>query len=160
MLLETDLARVSALLRSPVRDIVEARGVASVPSPVANTGVARDAFVAAAVKEFASLYGGAVGVAAVGDAEAGAVEGVQSERHELESEEWVYGQTPRFVMQLPTGGELAVDKGVVVEAAAADAVGARFGGDVVAQVLVAGGLADEEARRWADEMVGGHKWRN
>lgn len=161
MLLSADLTNVSSLLKSPAADIIAARGVASVPSPVANTGVEHDAFVEAAVREFLELYSEEAGVCAVHEEEAGGVEGVRKGMQELESMEWVYGQTPRFTIRLPGGVEVAVDKGVVenVEGVQVEGmVGARFGGEVVERCLVASGMRADEAGGWARSMVGGRVW--
>jgi lipoate-protein ligase A len=159
MLLSTNLDRVRELLRSPAKQLIEARGVASVPSPVTNIGVGSGEFIAAVVEEFKSLYGDA-GVAEVTEQEAGEVENVQKGMRELKSAEWIYGQTPRFSIALP-GTKVVADKGVVEEITGVDGeglVGRRFGGDVVERVLVRGGMEEEEARRWAQEMVGGREW--
>ncbi|KAF8245560.1 hypothetical protein K440DRAFT_651632 [Wilcoxina mikolae CBS 423.85] len=99
MLLSADLANVSSLLKSPAADIISARGVASVPSLVANTKVEHDAFVDAVVSGFLELYLGEAGVCKVGEDEARDVEGVKKGMRELESMEWVYGQTPRFTIR-------------------------------------------------------------
>ena len=159
MLLSTDLERVKGLLNSPARDVIVARGVASVPSPITNTGVEASEFVATAVGEFAELYGNA-GIAAVEEYEAIEIEAVRKTMKKLKSEEWVYGQTPKFTMRLPKG-EVVADKGVVEEVNGVDGsgiVGARFGGEVVSALLARGGMEEEKARWWADEMIGGRSW--
>ncbi|KAI5857248.1 hypothetical protein BZA05DRAFT_331933 [Tricharina praecox] len=159
MLLSTDLDRVKELLKCPAKDVITARGVASVPSPVTNTGVDAKEFVSAAVEEFATLYGNA-GIAVVGEQEAMEKELVMKAVRKMESQEWVYGQTPKFTMRLPVG-EVVADKGVVEEVNGVDGtgiVGQRFGGEVVETLLVRGGMEKEEAKRWADEMVGGRAW--
>jgi lipoate-protein ligase A len=51
-LLSADLRRVHALLHSPARPFLTARGVESVRSPVGNVGVGPDAFRAAVIGEF------------------------------------------------------------------------------------------------------------
>jgi len=159
MLLSTDLEKVKGLLGSPARDVIEARGVASVPSPVTNTGVDAGEFVSAAVEEFTALYGNAR-IAEVEEKEAVEVEEVMRGVRKLKSEQWVYGQTPKFTMRLPVG-EVVADKGIVGEINGADGtgiVGEKFGGEVVETLLVRGGMEKEKARRWVDEMVGGRVW--
>jgi lipoate-protein ligase A len=159
MLLSTNLDRVRGLLKSPAKALIEARGVASVPSPVTNIGVDTEDFIKAAVSEFAALYGEA-GVAEVTEEEAATLESVQKGVQELRSPEWVYGQTPRFSMALP-GAEVVADKGVVEEVTGVDGqglIGRRFGGGVLEEVLLRGGMGEEEARSWAGEMVGGSEW--
>ena len=144
---------------SPARDVIEARGVASVPSPVTNTGVDAGKFVSAAVEEFTALYGNAR-IAEVEEKEAVEVEEIMRGVRKLKSEQWVYGQTPKFTMRLPVG-EVVADKGIVGEINGADGagiVGEKFGGEVVETLLVRGGMEKEKARRWVDEMVGGRVW--
>lgn len=166
MLLSTDLSAVRGMLRSQISGITRARGVASVSSPVENIGVDAEEFMVAVVEEFQKLYsegGGAVGIAAVTEAEGREIAEVVKGEQELLSEEWIYGQTPRFELDLPGGnGTLVADKGIVVEVpeqtgeAAAEVVGRRFGGRVVEEVLAAAGYADAEA--WARENIGGSEW--
>ncbi|KAA8910711.1 hypothetical protein FN846DRAFT_517171 [Sphaerosporella brunnea] len=159
MLLSTNLDRVRKLLRSPSKNLIEARGVASVPSPVTNIGVDTGDFIAAAVEEFMQLYGDA-GVAEVEEEEVQEIENVRKGIEELRSMEWVYGQTPRFSIAL-LGAEVVADKGVVREVVGVDGdglVGRRFGGEVVERVLVRSGMGEEEARKWAGDMVGGREW--
>ena len=112
MLLDTDLSRVSALLKCPAKNLIEARGVASVPSPVTNVHVPVESFISEVVGEFATLYGDA-GIAEVEEEEAAGVDGVMEGVRELSSQEWVYGQTPKFTLTTPVG-EVVVEKGAVV----------------------------------------------
>ncbi|TGZ84218.1 hypothetical protein EX30DRAFT_357774 [Ascodesmis nigricans] len=102
MLLDTDLRNVRTMLKSPIKDITRARGVASVPSPVENVGVPVKEFVDAVMDEFCVLYGdGAreMGVAEVAEEEAMEIPEVRKGVEELRSVEWVYGQTPRCIKE-------------------------------------------------------------
>ncbi|KAI5784708.1 putative lipoate-protein ligase A [Geopyxis carbonaria] len=161
MLLNCDLESIRGLLRSPLASaVVAARGVASVPSPVTNTGVDTGEFISGVARAFAEMYGGTAGVAVVSEEEMEAVEGIGKGVRELRSQEWVYGQTPRFSVRLPGGaGVVEVEKGVVttVEGEAVEGVsGCRFGGGVVRRLLQGVGYA--EAEKWAAEIVGGEEW--
>lgn len=106
LLRSPNLGRISALLRSPAEPFVQARGVDSVRSPVANVDVDPEAFRAAVVDEFKAMYvpgGGALDVCEEvggGGSEGEALllgnDGVRRGYEELASRAWVYGQTPRF----------------------------------------------------------------
>jgi len=157
MLLNSDLTRVSELLRSPAGGVITANGVPSVSSPVANIGVRKEEFMDAVVEEFLEFYRqqGEAGVAMVGEDEARKLEGVAKGIQELESEEWTYAQTPRFTVRLPgRGGEVEVERGVVTRAAVGEAVSQRFGGSVVKKILKDVG----EDETWAEKMIGGTAW--
>jgi lipoate-protein ligase A len=157
MLLNSDLTRVSELLRSPAGGVITANGVPSVSSPVANVGVRKEEFVDAVVEEFLEFYGqqGEAGVSVVGEDEARKLEGVAKGIQELVSEEWTYAQTPRFTVKLPgRGGEVEVERGVVTKAAVDEVVSQRFGGSVVKKILKDVG----EDETWAERMIGGTAW--
>jgi len=101
LLRSPNLGRISALLRSPAEPFIQARGVDSVRSPVANVDVNPDAFRAAVVDEFKAMYGGGLDISEEvggddGDAALLGNEGIRKGYEELESRAWVYGQTPRF----------------------------------------------------------------
>ncbi|KAL2160789.1 hypothetical protein VTH06DRAFT_986 [Thermothelomyces fergusii] len=97
LLQSENLARVSALLRSPAEGFVKARGVESVRSPIRNVGVGREAFVEAVVAEFGRMYGDGAGEPVViGEEEALANDEVVRGLRELTSPDWIFGQTPLF----------------------------------------------------------------
>lgn len=50
------LASIGSLLRSPLKPYIEARGVESVSSPVANIGLENDVFIKAVLAQFRNLY--------------------------------------------------------------------------------------------------------
>ncbi len=56
LLSSPNLKHIHQYLRSPAKPFITARGVESVRSPVANTGVPTEAFQQATIKEFAKLY--------------------------------------------------------------------------------------------------------
>ncbi|KAI5820550.1 hypothetical protein BZA77DRAFT_336452 [Pyronema omphalodes] len=103
MLLNTDLGAVKQLLKSPAKDIITARGVASVPSPVVNTKVTHEEFSVSVLREWEKLYGSG-GFALVSEAEAKSVDEIAKGIRELKSEEWVYGQTPKAIGMLDVRG--------------------------------------------------------
>lgn len=167
MLLNTDLSAVSRLLASPASSAITARGVASVRSPVANTRVAHADFVDTAIQGFLALYPDASGVCCVGeeDSAAAGMDAVRRGMDELCSPGWVYGQTPKFEMQLGIGVRLVVEKGIVAAVEGArdggggeGVVGARFGGGVVERCLIAGGVPQQEASHYAASTVGARAW--
>ena len=102
LLRSPNLGLISALLRSPAEPFIQARGVESVRSPVANVDVDPDTFRAAVVDEFKAMYGGGLDlseeVGGSGEAELLGNEGIRKGYEELASRAWVYGQTPRFTL--------------------------------------------------------------
>ncbi|KAK3683373.1 hypothetical protein B0T22DRAFT_411341 [Podospora appendiculata] len=98
LLASPNLARISALLRSPAEPFVKARGVESVRSKVRNVGLANGPFVEAVVGQFRAMYGAGndednevIDAASALDTPE-IFKGVR----ELMSPEWIYGQTPQF----------------------------------------------------------------
>lgn len=98
LLRSPNLAGISGLLRSPAEPFVQARGVDSVRSPVANLDLDPDAFRDAVVDAFREMYAvDRLDVSyEVGDEVLQQVDGIRAGRDELASRDWVYGQTPRF----------------------------------------------------------------
>ncbi|KAJ2304963.1 hypothetical protein IWW54_005231 [Coemansia sp. RSA 2705] len=94
MLVDADLARLSGCLRSPHADHIDARGVDSVRSPVANLrdyslAVDHDAFCDAVRRQFVAMFGPARDMPFSAD--------VNDEmRRRIGAWEWLYGQTPDF----------------------------------------------------------------
>jgi len=116
LLLNSDLARLSSALKVPPAQgkVLSSGGTESVRSPVANTGLARQDFVAGCVAEFRRTYGGA-GHEVAGPADFGApfTAEVRQEMQDIMAWEWVFGKTPRFRIRTPAGDELDVEKGLV-----------------------------------------------
>lgn len=156
MLLESDLAEVGKWLRSPAAAHIEARGVSSVPSPVANTGVGREALMVAAVDAFEKLHNTPTEVAVVGEQEAMNVESIRKGAEELKSSAWTYAQTPKFELKIPGVGDVVVDKGVVVGGMLEGCVGRRFGGGLVNSALR--DMGEVQSGRWAEEVLGSGVW--
>ncbi|KAK3304677.1 uncharacterized protein B0T15DRAFT_250525 [Chaetomium strumarium] len=98
LLRSKNLGHISELLHSPAEDLIKARGVESVRSPIGNVGVGGEEFADAVVGEFQRMYGGEStgGGVVVGEEEALAMEDVVKGLRELTSPEWIYGQTPQF----------------------------------------------------------------
>ncbi|TWU73860.1 Biotin/lipoate A/B protein ligase [Metarhizium rileyi] len=95
LLRSPNLCSISGLLRSPAEPFVKARGVDSVRSPVTNVDVDVDVFKDAVVREFAKMYGPS-DLHAEFDSRASQHHQIASGYEELQSRDWIYGQTPRF----------------------------------------------------------------
>ncbi|KAJ2453989.1 hypothetical protein EV183_001829 [Coemansia sp. RSA 2336] len=98
MLIDADLARLSGCLRSRHADAIDARGVDSVRSPVANLrdfswSVDHGAFCAAVRARFAAEFG------PVGDMPFDPAANADMRRR-LATWDWLYAQTPDFVLRL------------------------------------------------------------
>ncbi|KAF6813539.1 lipoyltransferase and lipoate-protein ligase [Colletotrichum sojae] len=97
LLSSPNLARIGGFLRSPAEPFVKARGVESVRSRIRNVGLEdTKEFERAVVAEFGRMYGGFDVEAEIGEEEAVEVDKVRKGIAELESREWIYGQTPLF----------------------------------------------------------------
>lgn len=96
LLQSPNLGTISGVLRSPAEGLIKARGVDSVRSPVRNVGVGVQAFKDAVVAEFGNMYGKFDLDEEVTDKAALEVERVRAGYKELQSRDWIYGQTPRF----------------------------------------------------------------
>lgn len=100
-----DLGRVGQLLRSEGRPYIQAKGVESVSSPIANVGISHEDFVDAVREQFARMYQPDSAVAhrqlAADEAmqDANTVKGYE----ELRTPEWTFAQTPRFSFTVDTG---------------------------------------------------------
>lgn len=92
-----NLGSISSLLRSPAEGFIKARGVDSVRSPVRNLDLDVEDFQEAVVREFETMYG-APDVRDVIDEAALEIASVRKGYEEMRGREWVYGQTPRFVL--------------------------------------------------------------
>ncbi|KAF9874557.1 lipoyltransferase and lipoate-protein ligase [Colletotrichum karsti] len=97
LLSSPNLPRIGSFLRSPAEPFIKARGVESVRSKIRNVGVEdTKRFEKAVVEEFGRMYGAFDVEAELGEEDAGRVEKVQKGLRELQSREWIYGQTPLF----------------------------------------------------------------
>jgi hypothetical protein len=155
MLLSSDLDSIGELLKSPAKEYITAKGVESVSSPVANAGVGTERFISATIDAFKAMYknSGEVGVAFVSGEEAEAVDAIKKGAEELASPEWVYGQTPKFVFEIPGVGEVQAEKGIITENTfdcddddedeETLLRGKRFGGGVVGGALAKTGMTVE-----------------
>ncbi|KAF3361019.1 hypothetical protein VdG1_01028 [Verticillium dahliae VDG1] len=83
------------MLRSPAEPFIKGRGVESVRSPVRNVGVGNEEFEGAVVREFGAMYGAFDVIAEVNE-DAAELESVRKGMKELQSRDWLYGQTPLF----------------------------------------------------------------
>lgn len=111
---------ISRYLGSPARAFVTARGVESVSSPVGNIGVVVGDFMDAVKTEFGQTYSSEYGFVGnihhgdVGD-EIMEIDAVRKGVQELRSDEWFWGQTPQFSIDLGPFSIL-VKHGEVIEA--------------------------------------------
>ncbi|KAG7135360.1 putative lipoate-protein ligase A like [Verticillium longisporum] len=95
LLSSPNLGSIGQMLRSPAEPFIKGRGVESVRSPVRNVGVGNEEFEGAVVREFGAMYG-AFDVIAEVDEDAAELESVRKGMKELQSRDWLYGQTPLF----------------------------------------------------------------
>ncbi|KAL7907025.1 hypothetical protein GGI35DRAFT_102189 [Trichoderma velutinum] len=95
LLRSPNLSSISGLLRSPAQGYLDARGVDSVRRPVKNIEVGNDEFKDAVVSEFESMYGDVHFRGEFGDT-ALQVDEIRRGYQELQSKNWIWGQTPRF----------------------------------------------------------------
>ncbi|KEZ46227.1 hypothetical protein SAPIO_CDS1114 [Scedosporium apiospermum] len=95
LLSSPNLASISSYLRSPAEPFIKARGVESVRSKVRNVAVGNADFEEAVREEFGKMYGRFDIDLVVGD-EARDIPNVQNGLRELQTRDWIYGQTPRF----------------------------------------------------------------
>ncbi|KAK2046685.1 hypothetical protein LZ31DRAFT_552140 [Colletotrichum somersetense] len=97
LLSSPNLPRIGGFLRSPAEPFIKGRGVESVRSRIRNVGVDDTRmFEDAVVKEFGKMYGDFDVRAELGDEDAQGEEKIRKGMRELESREWIYGQTPLF----------------------------------------------------------------
>ncbi|KAG6010943.1 hypothetical protein E4U21_002613 [Claviceps maximensis] len=95
LLRSPNLSDISGMLRSPAEPFIKARGVDSVRSPVRNVDLNNDVFQDAVVREFERMYGSFDLQTEYND-DALKDPKIRAGHDELESRDWVYGQTPRF----------------------------------------------------------------
>ncbi|ORY73387.1 hypothetical protein BCR37DRAFT_232641 [Protomyces lactucae-debilis] len=107
MLLSADLASVSPFLQSAKR-IHLTHGTESVRSPVANLEIDHNEFMLAASHAF-----GCMSPQTVIEKEALAISDVREAAESLQSWAWMYGQTPRFKVQLEDSYEASIVRGRV-----------------------------------------------
>jgi lipoate---protein ligase len=117
LLVHSDLPRLRALLKSPLRAGMRVTGAQSVSSPVANLadhtpGIDIPAVVAAIADRFAAESARSTSVEEVSSCDVdklctgtngltNSINNLDSERSELVAQEWVYGQIPRFSYTVP-----------------------------------------------------------
>ncbi|MBN2684109.1 MAG: lipoate--protein ligase family protein [Pontiellaceae bacterium] len=127
LLLRTDLNRLNRYLGS-MFDGIETHAIASVPAQVMNLQLDCKTFIAALEEAFCAEYGGDSSPMLWNDAdvEAAALEPLLRRQ---KSAEWIYGATPRFVLEQPNF-QMEVQKGVITgatgESADPDWIGKNF----------------------------------
>ncbi|CEI65468.1 hypothetical protein FVEN_g6123 [Fusarium venenatum] len=95
LLRSPNLKNISGVLRSPAEPFIKTRGVDSVRSPVRNVGIENAAFEGAVLEEFARMYGDAQVREEIND-KVRELDVISKGYNELQSRDWIYGQTPRF----------------------------------------------------------------
>ncbi|KAL6920486.1 hypothetical protein ACHAP8_008836 [Fusarium lateritium] len=95
LLRSPNLKNISGMLRSPAEPFIKTRGVDSVRSPVRNVGIENAAFEGAVLEEFARMYGDAQVREEISD-KVRELDVISKGYSELQSRDWIYGQTPRF----------------------------------------------------------------
>lgn len=97
LLRSPNLKNISGMLRSPAEPFIKTRGVDSVRSPVRNVGIENAAFEGAVLEEFARMYGDAQVREEISD-KVRELDVISKGYDELQSRDWIYGQTPRFTL--------------------------------------------------------------
>ncbi|KAF2636024.1 hypothetical protein P280DRAFT_410335 [Massarina eburnea CBS 473.64] len=115
LLSSPNVRSISQYLRSPAKDHIQAKGVASVSSPVSNIGVDMELFKETLQHEFRTAYGGG-DTQIVGD-ELLENDSIRKGYSELRTNDWLWQQTPQFTISLQPAAniELIVRHGVVHE---------------------------------------------
>ncbi|OAL48566.1 lipoate-protein ligase A [Pyrenochaeta sp. DS3sAY3a] len=114
LLSSPNLHTIPQYLRSPAKSLIEAKGVESVSSPVANIGLEVRPFQQRLQQEFAAMYAhlGVPNVAeTVGD-EFLNIPDIRKGYDELRTEDWMWSQTPQFNLLLEPQNDLGIDMNV------------------------------------------------
>ncbi|KAG9186333.1 lipoate---protein ligase [Alternaria panax] len=119
LLSSPNLHVISDYLRSPAKHLIHAQGVESVSSPVSNIGLDVGTFQERLQDEFASMYaelGTPSVVETVGDEHLD-IPDIRKGYDELQTDEWMWSQTPRFSLVLDpkddVGLQMEVHHGVI-----------------------------------------------
>ncbi|KAI4940506.1 hypothetical protein J4E86_010886 [Alternaria arbusti] len=106
-------------LRSPAKSVIQAQGVESVSSPVSNIGLDVSTFQESLQEEFASMYAelGAPSIVQTVGEEHLNIPDIQKGYDELQTEDWMWSQTPAFSLVLDPkddiGLQMKVHHGVI-----------------------------------------------
>ncbi|KAF1921997.1 hypothetical protein BDU57DRAFT_564285 [Ampelomyces quisqualis] len=114
LLCSPNLHSIPQYLRSPAKKHIQAQGVESVSSPVANIGLAISPFQQCLLHEFAEMH------AAVGKAHVVTTVGqdhlnvpdIKKGYDEMRSREWMWSQTPRFDLLLDKPNDIGIEMNV------------------------------------------------
>ncbi|KAF4628094.1 hypothetical protein G7Y89_g10058 [Cudoniella acicularis] len=98
LLNSSNLQLIGSMLKSPGKKYIEARGVESVSSPITNVDVQNEEFENAVVEEFGEMYE-SVEPIVVGEKE-GEIPEIAEGMGVLKSDDWVYGETPQFTVNV------------------------------------------------------------
>jgi lipoate-protein ligase A len=101
LLNSANLAHIGKYLHPYAAQCIEARGVASVSSPVTNVNVSNAEFEQAVISEFAEMYGSSEPISVTSSESMMGVPEIEKGYNELKSADWIYGQTPQFTFSDP-----------------------------------------------------------
>ncbi|KAL6707897.1 hypothetical protein ACN47E_003571 [Coniothyrium glycines] len=153
LLSSPNLHVISDYLRSPAKKYIQAKGVESVSSPVANIGLGVGAFQECLQEEFRIMYaneGEVQIVATVGDEMLDIAE-IRKGYDELKTEDWTWLQTPQFDLSLDTldgtGVDMNVHHGIIKSLAFKDARISEEHQELIRKEVVSQKLHD--IRNWA-----------
>lgn len=127
LLASPNLKAISHYLRSPARDFIQAKGVESVSSPVANIGLDVEIFQECLQREFATshVHEGVSPVVDFLGEDLLSIPEIKKGYDELRTSDWMWSQTPQFnlVVETATGADIEIDvkRGVIQAVEAKDA---------------------------------------
>ncbi|KAF1849682.1 lipoate-protein ligase A [Cucurbitaria berberidis CBS 394.84] len=114
LLSSPNLHIIPQYLRSPAKKLIEAKGVESVSSPVANIGLDVKAFQKCLQAEFANMYAnlGTPSIIETVHDEYLNIPEVRKGYEELRTDDWMWSQTPQFHLSLDPSVDIGVDMDV------------------------------------------------
>ncbi|KAK6347613.1 Biotin/lipoate A/B protein ligase, variant 2 [Orbilia javanica] len=108
LLLDSKLSSIKSLLRSPLKEFITTKGVESVRSEVSNIGVDKELLVGKIEEEFLAANGWkgeeeeSVSRVTLDEEETVRVRDyIREGMVELQSQKWIYSQTPEFTLSIP-----------------------------------------------------------
>jgi len=108
-----NLHNIPHYLRSPAKALIQAKGVESVSSPVGNIGINLAVFQQQLQQQFAAMYVG-IGqpsVTTVGE-EYLSIPDIRKGYDELQTEDWMWSQTPQFDLLLDSSSDVGISMNV------------------------------------------------
>ncbi|KAL1797166.1 hypothetical protein ACET3X_003772 [Alternaria dauci] len=110
LLSSPNLHVISDYLRSPAKDFIQAQGVESVSSPVSNIGLEVEPFKQRLQEEFASMYTelGSPSIVEIVGEEHLSIPDIRKGYEELQTDDWMWSQTPRFNLTLDPKDDIGI----------------------------------------------------